>query len=109
MWHSTRLPLELRDRRNLAFVRTAFSHSIAVDAELRREKLLLHLILNAYWEHLELPPVTNKEPDPWRRWIDTLLSPNDIVEWQTAPSIQGYRYRAEPRSVVALVASLDVR
>ena len=88
----------------------ACSHSIAFGAELRREKLLLHLILNAYWEPLdfELPRVGNNETDPWRRWIDTSrLSPNDIVEWQKAPSIPGYRYRAEPRSVVALVASLD--
>ena len=34
---------------------------------------------------------------PWRRWIDTSLeSPNDIVEWQTAPPVPGYTYRAWP-------------
>jgi glycogen operon protein len=62
------------------------SHAIAFSAELKREGLLFHLILNGYWEPLEfdLPPVP--EGRPWRRWIDTSLpSPQDIVEWQTAP------------------------
>ena len=75
---------------------------------MQKERLLLHLILNAYWEPLdfELPPVSNGSKNPWRRWIDTALdSPQDIVEWQTAPSIPGYSYRAEARSVVVLFAS----
>ena len=60
------------------------SHSIAFTAEMRKEKMLVHLILNAYWESLdfELPPVAGS----WRRWIDTSLhAPQDIVEWQKAP------------------------
>jgi glycogen operon protein len=85
------------------------SHSIAVSAELRKERLLFYLILNAYWEPLdfELPPVSNGSANPWRRWIDTALdSPLDIVPWQTAPSVPGSTYRAESRSVVMLFASL---
>ena len=37
------------------------SHSVAFTAEIRQEKLLFHLILNAYWEPLdfELPPSDN--------------------------------------------------
>ena len=88
------------------------SHSIAFSAELRQEKLLLHLILNAYWEPLdfELPSVNNGDADPWRRWIDTALdSPHDIVEWQKAPSIPGYTYHAEARSVAVLYAALGDR
>ena len=88
------------------------SHSIAFSAELRHEKLQLHLILNAYWGPLdfELPPVNNGQENPWRRWIDTALdSPHDIVEWQTAPSIPGYTYRAEARSVVVLYAPVGDR
>ncbi|HEY3027974.1 MAG TPA: hypothetical protein VGJ55_17625 [Pyrinomonadaceae bacterium] len=84
------------------------SHSLAFSAELRRERLLLHLILNAYWEPLdyELPAVSGREQDPWRRWIDTAFEcPNDIVEWQAAPYVPGYLYRAQARSVVALFAS----
>jgi glycogen operon protein len=81
------------------------SHSIAFSAEIRGEGLFFHLIFNAYWEPLEfeLLPVDNGQENPWRRWIDTALdSPQDIVEWQTAPSVPGYVYRAEPRSVVVL-------
>jgi isoamylase len=78
------------------------SHAVAFGAELRKEKLATHLILNAYWEPLEfeLPPAA-PGGGPWRRWIDTsLLSPQDIVEWQAAPPVTGNSYRAGPRSVV---------
>jgi len=71
--------------------------------------LLLHLILNTYWEPLdfELPPVDSSEEHPWRRWLDTALdSPHDIVDWQMSPPIQGCTYRVESRSVVALVATI---
>ena len=77
------------------------SHSIAFTAELKNEQMLVHLILNAYWEALdfELPPVVGA----WRRWIDTSLStPQDIVEWQEAPTISDSTYRAGPRSVIVL-------
>jgi glycogen operon protein len=80
------------------------SRSVAFGAELRKEGLLFHLILNAYWEPLEfeLPKV---ESGAWRRWIDTALdSPHDIVPWQTAPAVPGEVYRAESRSVVMLFA-----
>jgi isoamylase len=85
------------------------SHSLALGAEARREKLRFHMILNAYWEPLdfELPPVGSGEGGAWRRWIDTALeSPLDIVEWQRATPVPGGTYRAGPRSVVVLHASL---
>ena len=81
------------------------SHSIAFTAEIKEEKMLLHMILNAYWEPLdfELPPVERGGKNPWLRWIDTSLdSPNDIVEWQTSPPIPDHTYRAAPHSVVVL-------
>lgn len=83
------------------------SHSVAFCAEVRNEKMLLYLILNAYWEPLEfeLPRLHNADANAWRRWIDTALeSPHDIVAWQSAPPTPGPSYRAEPRSVVALFA-----
>jgi glycogen operon protein len=86
------------------------SRSVAFTAEISREKLLIHLILNAYWEALdfELPPAGNGGESTWRRWIDTALdSPNDIVEWQSSASITGTSYRAEPRSVVVLFAGTE--
>ncbi len=79
------------------------SHAIAFGAELRHENLSFHLILNGYWEPLEfeLPPAAAGKP--WRRWIDTMLpSPQDIVEWSSAPAITGGTYRAGAHSVVML-------
>jgi glycogen operon protein len=83
----------------------ASSRSVACSLEIRREKLLLHLILNAFWEPLdfELPQPGNVDGGTWRRWIDTTLdSPDDIVPWQTAPPVPSPRYQAGPRSVVVL-------
>ena len=86
------------------------SHSLALSAELRKEKLLFHLIMNAFWESLafELPLAEKGKGNVWRRWIDTGLdSPDDIVEWRKAPLIQGYSYRVEPRSVAVLYAEME--
>ena len=82
------------------------SHSVALGAELGRQGLHFHLILNAYWEPLdfELPSLSDTG-DTWRRWIDTALDPPDeIVEWHAAERISGRTYHAGPRSVVALFA-----
>ncbi len=87
-----------------------YSHSLAFGAELRKEGLLFHMILNAYWEPLEfeLPAANKAGRNAWRRWIDTGLdSPNDIVEWQSAPLVQAYTYRLEPRSVAILYANIE--
>lgn len=81
------------------------SHSIAFTAELKKQRLLFHMIMNAYWEPLdfELPLAENGGKNPWRRWIDTALdSPNDIAEWQVSPPIPNHPYQAAPRSVVVL-------
>jgi len=83
------------------------SHSVALSAKLEKEGLHIHFIFNAYWEPLdfELPPVGNSDERRWCRWIDTSLdSPQDIVEWQTAPAVPGGTYRAGPRSVTVLWA-----
>ena len=83
------------------------SHGIALTVEIRQERLLLHLILNAYWEPLdfELPEPGEKAAGAWRVWIDTgRASPHDIVPWERAPTISGPSYRAEARSVVVLYA-----
>jgi isoamylase len=85
------------------------SHSVAFTAEIRKEKMFFHLILNAHHEHLDfdLPPVGNGGANPWRRWIDTAQeTPNDIVPWDTAVPVPGLSYRTEARSVVVLFAPL---
>ncbi len=83
------------------------SHSIALEAVIREEKLHFVLILNAYWETLEFElPVLLNGSGPWRRWIDTALtSPDDIVPWDSSPSVSGFAYQAQARSVVVLFTS----
>ena len=83
------------------------SHSIGLSAQLSGEDLLVYLIFNTYWEQLEFePPLLVNDKVFWHRWIDTYLdSPQDIVEWQTAPAIPGSIYKAGPRSVVVLWAN----
>jgi isoamylase len=86
------------------------SHSIAFTAQLTRDRVSVHALINAYWEALEfeLPSVSNGARMQWRRWIDTFLaSPEDIVDWERAPVVAGRIYRAEPRSVVVLFAGLE--
>jgi glycogen operon protein len=81
------------------------SHSLALSAEIRQEGLLVYLILNAYWESLsfELPLLENSANKKWHRWIDTYLeSPEDIVDWRTAPTVDANVYTTGPRSVVVL-------
>jgi len=85
------------------------SRSIAFSVEMREERLLVHLIFNAYWEALEfeLPREAGDRPLAWRRWIDTALaSPQDIVPWETAKAVESLKYPAQARSVVVLVADV---
>ena len=84
------------------------SHSIAFTVEMRRDGMLVHVILNAYWEPLvfELPPLAEHAGGRWRRWIDTALdSPHDIVPWQTAPAVPLENYRVEAHSSAVLFAA----
>jgi isoamylase len=86
------------------------SRSIAFTAELRGERMLIHLILNAYWDPLdfELPGSVGGRQTTWRRWIDTSLdSPNDITDWREAPPISGPNYHVESRTVVMLIADSE--
>jgi len=79
------------------------SFSVAFNADLEWENVTVHLILNGYRGALdfELPPTTGD--NPWRRWIDTALpSPQDIVDWQTAPTIATGTYRVDAHSVAML-------
>jgi glycogen operon protein len=89
-----------------------WSRSLALSVEVRKQQLRFHLIMNAYWEPLdfELPSPDKGEGQSWRRWIDTALeSPHDIVPWQQAVAVPGQTYRAEARSVVALLTGAESR
>jgi isoamylase len=81
------------------------SHTLAATVPLLGYDLLLHLIINAYWEPLEfeIPPL--EEGESWRRRVDTYLDPpDDIYAWADAPTLSGSTYRVQPRSVVILLA-----
>jgi glycogen operon protein len=85
------------------------SHSVALGAELINDGILVHWILNAYWEPLdfELPGdgVTGRQ---WKRWIDTSLeAPEDIVPWKDARPFTGPAYSVAPHSVVVLYTSIS--
>ena len=82
-----------------------WSHSLAATAHLLGDRLLLHLMINAYWEPLEfeIPPGSGGEP--WRRVIDTFHdSPDDIRDWADAPAVAASTYTVHPRSLALLVA-----
>ena len=83
------------------------SHSLAATVPLFGYRLLLHLIINAYWEALEfeIPPL-----DPaqglWLRCIDTYLDPpDDICGWTDAQMLHAPTYTVAPRSLVILLAN----
>ncbi len=86
------------------------SHSLALSAELNNERLLLHVILNAYWEPLEFElPILRNGTEKWRQWIDTAMDPpHEICQWSTAAPVLGGTYHAGPRSVVVLIAGEGV-
>jgi isoamylase len=83
------------------------SRSMAFAAEIRKEKLLFYMALNAHWEALdfELPPAGKNGKAKWRRWVDTAQeTPNDIVPWEKALKLPGSTYRVNARSVIVLYA-----
>jgi glycogen operon protein len=80
------------------------SHTLAATARLPGDRLILHLMVNAYWEALsfEIPPV-DEGYESWRCCIDTFLdSPADIYSWTNAPLIQDSTYLVQPHSIVLL-------
>jgi isoamylase len=79
---------------------------LAATVRLLGYPMLLHVIINAYWEALrcEVPPLAGPQ-ETWRRCIDTYLDPSDdICSWKTARSLQGSTCLVQPRSVVVLLA-----
>jgi glycogen operon protein len=86
------------------------SHSFAISAELKTEGVLVHIILNAYWEPLQFEiPILNNGKQHWRRWIATAMDPpRDICEWDAEEPVPGTIYRAGARSVVVLIAGNGV-
>ena len=86
------------------------SHSIAVTVRSLDERLMFHMIFNAYWEPLEfqIPPVSGGPAFAWRRLMDTSLEPPDDTAYQkNAKLIQDDSYMVQPHSIVVFVAKLS--
>ena len=82
------------------------SHTLAGTVRLFGYPLLLHFIVNAYWEALEFElPALGAVQEFWRRCVDTSLNPpDDICRWANAQRLQGPTCLVQPRSVVLLGA-----
>jgi len=83
------------------------SHTLAATVPLLGYRMVLHLIVNAYWEPLEFEVPPLEAEAAWRRCIDTYLDPpDDICSWAQAPRLRSLTYRVQPRSLVMLLASV---
>ena len=82
------------------------SHTLAATVGLPGYPVMLHFIINAFWEALEFElPALVETGETWRRCVDTHLdAPADICGWEDAPAVREQSYRVHPRSVVVLVA-----
>jgi glycogen operon protein len=82
------------------------SHSLAATFRFDADAVVLHVMINAYWEPLTfaIPPLDEKSL-PWRRCIDTFrAAPDDISDWNEAPILRDATCVVQPRSIVLLVS-----
>jgi isoamylase len=78
------------------------SHTLAATVRLLGYPLLLHMIINAYWEAI---PALDRPQEAWRRVVDTYLDPpDDICSWADARAVHGSTCLVQPRSMVFLFA-----
>ena len=84
---------------------SATSHSLAATIEARTAPVILHLMVNAWWQPLEFElPAPTDSPRGWQRWIDTALpAPEDIHAPRESPVFGGRVYRVQSRSLAILI------
>jgi isoamylase len=82
------------------------SHTIAATWALLSDQVLLHVMINSYWELLEFElPSLSEAYEPWRRCVDTFLaSPEDACPLEHSPIVRSMTYPVQARSLVILVA-----
>jgi isoamylase len=81
------------------------SHSLAATIHLKTGGVVLHLMINAFWEALAfaIPPLKQNHTS-WRCCVDTFRdSPHDICAWTEAEAVQAETFTVRPRSIVMLV------
>lgn len=80
------------------------SHTLSYTLKNSNYTYRMHVMVNAYWEHLSFQIPKPKGGQPWRRIINTAAdSPQDIVHFEEAPVIRGGSVYVNARSVVVLV------
>jgi glycogen operon protein len=88
------------------------SRSLAVTVWSLDDRLMFHIMFNAYWEALEfeIPPGGKDPVSAWRRLLDTSLeAPEDISDGSDAKIIREKSYTVQPRSMVMLIARFPGR
>jgi isoamylase len=83
------------------------SHSIALTAWSVTRRVVLHFMVNAYWQPLTfaLPPPEKLPGGRWHRLIDTSLpAPQDIVPWDDMPVVHADSYPLPERSLAVFIA-----
>ena len=81
------------------------SHTLAATFTVAGGRLLLHVMINAYWDALPFEiPRQSDAYEPWRRCLDTFLdAPDDICTWPEAKVITSSTWLVQPRSIALLL------
>ncbi len=85
------------------------SHSLAATMHFDADQVVLHFMMNAYWDALAFAiPRLDHRHIPWRRCVDTFrTSPIDISVWSEAEAVLGETVIVQPRSIVVLVTKFN--
>lgn len=80
------------------------SHTLSYTLKNARYNYRMHVLVNAYWEHLDFQIPKPKGGKPWKRIINTAATnPKDIISSREAPIVHGGSVYVNARSVVVLV------
>jgi isoamylase len=85
------------------------SHSLAATVHFKADRIVLHLMINAYWEALAfaIPPL-DENHGSWRCCVDTFrASPRDICAWAEAETVHGETFIVQARSIAVLVTKFQ--
>ncbi len=84
------------------------SHTLSYTLKNSKYKQRMHIMVNAYWEHLQFEIPKPKGNRPWHRILNTAVpSPNDILSFEEAPVIRGGKVYVNARSIVVLMAGSE--
>lgn len=79
------------------------SHTLSFTLKNPRYPYRLHVMINAYWEHLAFEIPKPKGRRPWRRIVNTAqIAPLDILDFREAPLVRSGQMVINSRSVVVL-------